>query len=136
METVAKPLCAKLLLLTWIPHSFSRTSFTCNIIFTEFVFTNIFFCEGIILRRKKVNIFWNFIKNKVEVTLGVFLNFVYDSSYLETKKYMVTWYLLNCKWSEVRIKTTFVSWNVDCHRVGYSKVTYRWVSDTFNVFWR
>ena len=26
------------------------------------------------------------MKNKVKVTLGVFLNFVYDSSYLETKK--------------------------------------------------
>ena len=86
VETVAKLLCAKLLLVTWIPHSFSWTSFTCNIIFTKFVFTNSFFCKGNILRQKKVNIFWNFIKNKVKVKLGVFLNFVYDSSYLETKK--------------------------------------------------
>ena len=35
---------------------------------------------------KKVNIFWNFIKSKVKVTLGVFLNFVYDNSFLWTKK--------------------------------------------------
>ena len=37
-------------------------------------------------RTKKVNLFWNFIKNKFKVTLGIFLNFLYDSSYLWTKK--------------------------------------------------
>ena len=135
VETVAKPLCAKLLLLTWIPHSFSWTSFTCNIIFTKFVFNNILFCEGNIFRQKKLNIFWNFIKDKVKVTLGVFLDFVYGQQLSgDKKKYMVTWYLFNRKWCEVRLKTTLVSSNIDCHRVGYSKVTCRWVSDDFYRF--
>ena len=38
---------------------------------------------------KKVNVFWNFIENKVKVTLGTFLNLVYGSSYLGPKKWMV-----------------------------------------------
>ena len=37
-------------------------------------------------KTKKVNISLNFIKNKIKVTVGVFLNFIYDSNYLETKK--------------------------------------------------
>ena len=130
VETVAKLLSAKLLLLTWIPQSFSWTLVTCNINFTKFVFANSFFCERNILRQKKVNIFWNFIKTKVKVTLGVFPNFVYDSSYLETKK--VHGYLIFFEpQMVVCIKTTLVSSIIDCHRVGYSKVTYRWVSDDF-----
>ena len=126
VETVAKPLCAKLLLLTWIPHSFSWTSFTCNIIFTKFVFNNILFCEGNIFRQKKLNIFWNFIKNKVKVTLGVFLSFVYDSSYLETKK--VPGYFISFEPQMVRSsnKDQLSKLNIDRHKVGCSKVTYRW----------
>ena len=86
VETVAKPLYAKLLLLTRIPHRFSWTSFTCNIIFTKFVFTNSFFLRKKRFKTKKVNVFCNFIKNKIKVTVGVFLNFIYGSNYLETKK--------------------------------------------------
>ena len=37
-------------------------------------------------KTKKVGITWNFIKNKIKVILGTFLNFIYDSSYLGTKK--------------------------------------------------
>ena len=64
------------------------------------------------------------MKNKVKVTLGVFLNFVYDNSYLETKK--VYGYLLSLEpqMVEVHLKTTYVSSNIDCYRAGYSKVTY------------
>ena len=37
-------------------------------------------------KTKKVNIFWNFIINKVKVMLDTFLNFVYGSFYLGTKR--------------------------------------------------
>ena len=53
----------------------------------------------------------------------------------DKKKYMVTGYLLNRKWCEVRLKTTLVSSNIDCHMADYSKVTCRWVSDDFYRFW-
>ena len=134
VETVAKPLCAKLLLLTWIPHSFSWTSFTCNMIFTKFVFTNSFFCEGNILRQKKLT--YSEISWKIKLrSRWVFFSILFMTAVIwKQKKYMVTWYLLNRKWSEVRIKTTLVSSNIDCHRVGYSKVTCRWVSDDFYRF--
>ena len=49
------------------------------------VHKQLFFLGKKHFKTKKVNIFWIFIKNKV-VTLGTFLNFVYDSSYLGTKK--------------------------------------------------
>ena len=53
----------------------------------------------------------------------------------DKKKYKVTWYLLNRKWCEVRLKATLVSSNIDFHMIGYSKVTCRWVSNYFYRFW-
>ena len=49
-----------------------------------------FYDTGVRFKTKNVNVFSNFIKNKVNVMLGTFLNFVYDTSYLGAKKYMVS----------------------------------------------
>ena len=88
-------------------------------------------------KAQKVNMFWNFIKNKVKVVkLGVFLQFCLWQQLSEnTKKHMFMWYLLNCKWCEVRIKTVLVSSTIDHHGVGYSEVNVVAFLTTFNVFW-
>ena len=49
------------------------TGFTCNLVFTKLVFTNSFFWERNILRQKKVNIFWIFIKKSCHI--GYFSQF-------------------------------------------------------------
>ena len=103
VETVAKPLCAKLLLLMWIPHSFSWTSFTCNIIFTKSVFTSSFFCEGNALRQKKFTyseISWKIKLRSRWVFFSILFFFCYDSSYLGQKK--VQGYLISFEPQMVR----------------------------------
>ena len=92
---------------------------------------------------KKVNIFWNFIKDKVKVTLITFLNFVNGSCYLGTKK--VDCYLISFEpqtvqssykdyLSKLFLRSTKLKYWLS---QGWLFESYRSLKflTTFNVFW-